>query len=198
MIIDVQYLQCYLESVVVFDMGVDSDSTASSSSSPSSFLTDDFRFDLKNAPDGTPVPHSSAGELFDEGSGVDIMEKRGTVEPDGESLGASGLLQDKRRMDVFGSVSIPKFRSKKKKKSLLKLLPMLRLPRDFLFVPAADPAFDPTMVDGAGFESVSAVTFSVGLCSSLEDADCSSFLTTSSSIYQYLLVTVFDINTYQT
>ena len=82
--------------------------------------------------------------------------------------------------------------------SLLKLLLMLRLPRDFLFVPAADPTFDPTTVDGAGFKSVSVITFSVGLCSSLEDADCSLFSTTSSSIYQYLLVTVFDINTYWT
>ena len=79
--------------------------------------------------------------------------------------------------------------------SLLKLLPMLRLPRDFLFVPAANPAFDPTTVDGAGWKSVSVITFSVGLCSSLEDVDCSLFSTTSSSIYQYLLVTVFDINT---
>ena len=80
----------------MFDAGIDSDSTASSSSTPSSsFLTDDFWFDLKNAPDGTSVPHSSAGELVDEGSGVDIMAGRGTVEPDGESLGASGLLQDK-------------------------------------------------------------------------------------------------------
>src|SRR6202040_875400 len=111
MIIDVQYLQYYLESVATFDVGVHSDSTASSSSSPSSsFLTDDFWVDLKNAPDGTPVPHSSAGELFDEGSGVDITEGRGTVEPDGESSGASGLLRDERCMDVFGSVSIPKFR----------------------------------------------------------------------------------------
>ena len=82
--------------------------------------------------------------------------------------------------------------------SLLKFLPMSRLPRDFLFIPAADPAFDPTTVNGTGFESVSALTFSVGLCSSLEDEDCSLFLTTSSSIYQYLLVTVFDINTYWT
>jgi hypothetical protein len=112
MIIDVQcHPQYYLESVVTFDVCVDSDSTASSSSTPSSsFLTDDFWFDLKNAPDGTPVPHSSAGELVDEGSGVDITEGRGTVEPDGESSGASGLLRDERRMDVFGSVSIPKFR----------------------------------------------------------------------------------------
>ena len=72
------------------------------------------RFDLKNAPDGTPVPHSSAGELFDEGLGVDRTEGRGTVEPDGESSGASDLLQDERRKDIFGSVSIPKFRFKKK------------------------------------------------------------------------------------
>ena len=77
----------------MFNVDVDSESTASSSSSPSSsFLTDDFWFDLKNAPDRTPVPHSSAGELFDEGLGVDITEGRGTVEPDGESSGASGLL----------------------------------------------------------------------------------------------------------
>ena len=111
MIIDVQYLQDYLESVATFNMGVDSDSTASSSSSPSSsFLTDDFGFDLKNAPDRTPVPHSSAGELFDEGSGVDKTEGRGTVEPDGEFSGASGLLRDEQHMDIFGSVSIPKFR----------------------------------------------------------------------------------------
>jgi hypothetical protein len=81
---------------------------------------------------------------------------------------------------------------------MLKLLPMSRLPRDFLFVPAADPALDPTTVDGAGFESVYVVTFNVGLCSSLEDVDCSLFSTTSSSIYQYILVTVFDINTYWT
>jgi hypothetical protein len=111
MIIDVQYLQDYLESAATSDVGVNSDSTALSSSSPSSsFLMDDFWFDLKNAPDGTPVPHSSAGELFDEGSGVDRTEGRGTVEPDGESSGASGLLRDERRKDVFGSVSIPKFR----------------------------------------------------------------------------------------
>ena len=84
MIIDVQcHPQYYLESVITFDMCVDSDSTASSSSTPSSsFLTDDFWFNLKNALDGTPVPHSSAGELVDEGSGVDITEGRGTVEPD--------------------------------------------------------------------------------------------------------------------
>ena len=97
--------------VVTFDVCVDSDSTASSSSTPSSsFLMDDFWFDLKIAPDGTPVPHSSTGELVNEGSGVDITEGRGTVEPDGECLGASGLLRDERCMDVFGSVSIPKFR----------------------------------------------------------------------------------------
>ena len=95
----------------MFNVDVDSESTASSSSSPSSsFLMDDFWFNLKNAPDGTPVPHSSAGKLFDEGSGVDIMEGRGTVESDGEASCASGLLRDKRHMNGFGSVSITKFR----------------------------------------------------------------------------------------
>jgi hypothetical protein len=71
---------------------------------------DNFWFDLKKAPVGTPVPHSSVGELFDEGSGVDIMEGRGTVEPEGESSGALGLLREERRTGGFGSVSTTQFR----------------------------------------------------------------------------------------
>ena len=62
------------------------------------------------SPENRYMTHSSAGKLFDEGSNVDIMEGRGTVEPDGESSCASDLLRDEQHMDGFGSVSITKFR----------------------------------------------------------------------------------------
>src|ERR1700738_1030458 len=82
-----------------------SSSLSSSSSSSSSSLTEDLEFDLKKAPDGTPVPHSSIGATFDEGSGVDPIDGRGTVEPEGEGAFTSSLLRREHRAAGVGSIS---------------------------------------------------------------------------------------------
>src|SRR6202047_3573993 len=82
-----------------------SSSSSSLSSSSLSSLTEDLEFDLKKAPDGTPVPHSSIGATFDKGSGVDPIDGRGTVKPEGEGAFTLGLLQRECCAAGIGSIS---------------------------------------------------------------------------------------------
>src|SRR5882762_5358559 len=113
-----------------------SSSPSSSSSSPS--VTEYFGFDAKKAPDGTPVPHSSIGISFGKGSRVDPMDGRGTVKPEGDSSGICCAGND---VQVDLILYQPLILAYLFINSLLKFLPMSRLPRDFLLLPVAASAF---------------------------------------------------------